>query len=50
MKLSIEYGKPIGNGIVTCFNLKQAKERSKKKVIKNQIKVQRLPSSNINIE
>ena len=31
MKLSIEYGKPIGNGIVTSFNLKQAKERSKKK-------------------
>ena len=30
MKLSIDYGKPIGNGIVTSFNLKQAQERSKK--------------------
>ena len=30
MKLSIDFGKPIGNGIVTSFNIKQAKERSKK--------------------
>ena len=30
MKLSINFGKPIGNGIVTTFNLKQAQERSKK--------------------
>ena len=30
MKLSIDSGKPIGNGIVTCLNLKQAQERSKK--------------------
>ncbi len=30
MKLSIESKKPIGNGIITCLNLKQAKERKKK--------------------
>jgi len=30
MRLSIEYKKPIGNGIITCLNLKQAKERKKK--------------------
>ena len=30
MKLSIDFGKPIGNGIITSFNLKQAQERSKK--------------------
>ncbi len=30
MKLSTDFGKPIGNGIVTSFNLKQAQERSKK--------------------
>ena len=30
MKLSIEYKKPIGNGIITCLNLKQAKARQKK--------------------
>ena len=28
MKLSIENKKPIGNGIITCFNKKQALERS----------------------
>ena len=27
MNLSILYNKPIGNGIITAFNLKQAKER-----------------------
>ena len=26
-KLSITYNKPIGNGIITAFNMKQAKER-----------------------
>jgi len=31
MKLSIEYKKPIGNGIITCLNKKQAITRSKKK-------------------
>ena len=31
MKLSIEYKKPIGNGIITCLNMKQAKPRSKSK-------------------
>ena len=27
LNLSISYNKPIGNGIITAFNLKQAKER-----------------------
>ena len=31
MKLSIDYKKPIGNGIITCLNKKQAIVRSKKK-------------------
>jgi 6,7-dimethyl-8-ribityllumazine synthase len=30
MKLSIENKKPIGNGIITCLNMKQAKARKKK--------------------
>ena len=30
MKLSIENKKPIGNGIITCLNLKQALARKKK--------------------
>ena len=30
MKLSIEYKKPIGNGIITCLNQKQALARRKK--------------------
>ena len=30
MKLSIEHKKPIGNGIITCLNIQQAKARSKK--------------------
>ena len=30
MNLSIESRKPIGNGIITCLNMKQAKERKKK--------------------
>ena len=30
MKLSIEYKKPIGNGIVTCLNREQATAREKK--------------------
>ena len=28
MDLSIKYQKPIGNGIITCLNKKQAFERS----------------------
>ena len=28
MNLSTRYGKPIGNGIITCLNKKQALERS----------------------
>ena len=28
MKISIEFGKPVGNGIITSQNLKQAKARS----------------------
>ena len=31
MKLSIDYKKPIGNGLITCLNMKQAKPRSKSK-------------------
>ena len=30
MNLSINYNKPIGNGIITCLNMKQAKARKKK--------------------
>ena len=30
MKLSIESKKPIGNGIITCLNMKQARARKRK--------------------
>ena len=30
MKLSIDSKKPIGNGIITCLNMKQAKARKRK--------------------
>ena len=30
MKLSIDYKKPIGNGIITCLNMNQAIKRKKK--------------------
>ena len=30
MNLSVESKKPIGNGIITCLNMKQAKARKKK--------------------
>tara|TARA_B110000027_G_scaffold113088_1_gene121987 strand:+ start:347 stop:736 length:390 start_codon:yes stop_codon:yes gene_type:complete len=30
MKLAIEHKKPIGNGIITCLNMKQAIARKKK--------------------
>ena len=30
MQLSVDSKKPIGNGIITCFNIKQAKARIKK--------------------
>ena len=30
MNLSIDCNKPIGNGIITCLNMKQAKARKKK--------------------
>ena len=30
MKMSINLKKPIGNGIITCLNMKQAKARKKK--------------------
>ena len=30
MKLSIDYKKPVGNGIITCLNQDQAEARSKK--------------------
>ena len=32
MNLSINYKKPIGNGIITCLNKKQAITRSKLKI------------------
>ena len=31
MQLSINYKKPIGNGVITCLNDEQADERSRKK-------------------
>ena len=30
MKLAIDHKKPIGNGIITCLNMRQAKARKKK--------------------
>ena len=30
LNLSIDFNKPIGNGIITALNMKQAQERSKK--------------------
>ena len=30
MKLAVEYKKPIGNGIITCLNMRQAIARKKK--------------------
>ena len=30
MKLSVDHKKPIGNGIITCLNMKQAIERKNK--------------------
>ena len=30
MKLSVDFKKPIGNGIITCLSMRQAKARSKK--------------------
>ena len=30
MKISIEHKKPIGNGIITCLNMKQAIARKQK--------------------
>ena len=30
MDLSIKSKKPVGNGIITCLNMKQAKSRKKK--------------------
>jgi 6,7-dimethyl-8-ribityllumazine synthase len=34
MKLSIDYNKPIGNGIITALNMSQAINRSKKSSLK----------------
>ena len=34
LNLSIDYNKPIGNGIITAFNLKQADQRSIKSNLK----------------
>ena len=36
MYLSIKHKKPIGNGLITCFNKKQALARRKKKKVKRQ--------------
>ena len=33
MNLSVNFNKPIGNGISTCLNMKQAEVRSKTKGI-----------------
>tara|TARA_B110001452_G_C15027587_1_gene359115 strand:+ start:54 stop:443 length:390 start_codon:yes stop_codon:yes gene_type:complete len=30
MKLSVDYKKPVGNAIITCLSMKQAKARKKK--------------------
>ena len=30
MQISIEFKKPIGNGIITCLNMRQAIARKKK--------------------
>ena len=30
MRLSVDFKKPIGNGIITCLNIRQAKARGKK--------------------
>ncbi len=30
MKMSVDHKKPIGNGIITCLNMKQARARKKK--------------------
>ena len=30
IKLSIDYNKPIGNGVITCLDMTQAKKRVKK--------------------
>ena len=30
MNISVDYKKPIGNGIITCLNMKQAKARGRK--------------------
>ena len=30
MNISVDQKKPVGNGIITCLNIKQAKERKKK--------------------
>tara|TARA_B100001063_G_C16685562_1_gene514131 strand:+ start:676 stop:1101 length:426 start_codon:yes stop_codon:yes gene_type:complete len=38
LNLSINFNKPIGNGIITAYNMSQARERSKIKENKNQNK------------
>ena len=42
LNLSINFNKPIGNGIITAYNMKQALQRSKNTKVKNQIKDQKL--------
>ena len=38
LKLSIDFNKPIGNGIITALNMSQAIKRSKKSISKKQDK------------
>ena len=33
MNLTVDYQKPIGNGVITCINMSQAIKRSSKKII-----------------
>ena len=39
LKLSTDFNKPIGNGVITALNMSQAINRSTKSLSKNQIKV-----------
>ena len=42
LNLSINFNKPIGNGIITAYNMRQALQRCKNTTIENQIKDQKL--------
>jgi 6,7-dimethyl-8-ribityllumazine synthase len=49
MSLSINFNKPIGNGIITSLNLNQAIQRSKKSNIKKPNKGQEAANAIISI-